>query len=308
MSKRALYLLGIILTIILGCLLLYFICCKNCKHDNNVIEEEHETEVVEVVPEVTKYAFNVEDNSSGLKFSADDNFKFYKSNFVIIDSVSSTLNNQLVRLTDYLNNNSNKNVTIKGLYGADEKNNSVFPNLGFARANSVKNYFVSHGISPKSLRLKGVEVDGLIADDSNVLYGPVNYDIEKVDNAVVDKAGIKALKDSFNASPLMLYFDTGATSLSLKAEQRQKIVKLLQFVEKYDGEILVTGHTDNTGVRANNVALGLKRANFVKNRLVSNGINSQHIKANSKGPDMPIASNGDEDGKAKNRRVEVTIN
>ena len=308
MSKKALYLLGIILTILLGCLLLYFTCCKNCANNLKEVTEEKEVIIEKEIPEVTNIAFNIEDNSSGLKFSANDNFKFYTSNFTIIDSVSSTLNNQLERLTGYLNNNANKNVTIKGLYTENEKNTSVFPNLGFARANSVKNYFVSHGISPKSLKLKGEQVDNLVADEANILYGPVKFDIDKVENNNVSKADVTALKANINKDPLVLYFDTGATSLSLNNGQRQKVVSLMQFVEKYDGEILVTGHTDNTGERIANVALGLKRANFVKDRLISNGINSRYIKASYKGPDMPIASNEDDVGKSKNRRVEVTIN
>ncbi len=305
MNKKSLYLLSILITIILGCFLYYNLCCIPCaekKAAENIVEVKEEVKL----PETTYYPFEIQDNSSGLQFTDKDNFIFLRSDYKIIDSVSNGLNKQLERLTEYLNNNPNKNIGIIGLYRSNEDNHSIFPNLGVARAHSVKNYFTSHGISAKSLSTSGILDDAIISDDSKVLYGPLRFKVNKIDLGQLGDGQI--LRDSLNAHPLVLHFNTGAKSLNLNDTQRQKILDLLNYVERYDAKLHATGHTDNTGDRANNIKLALERAEFVKQNLMSNGINGNYIETDSKGPDLPIADNETEKGRVENRRVEVNIN
>ncbi len=101
---------------------------------------------------------------------------------------------------------------------------------------------------------------------------------------------------------------TGAKSLSLREDQRQKVHDLLNYVDRYGAKLLITGHTDNTGNRENNIILGLERAKFIKKNLIKNGIPEDYISADSKGSDLPIADNDTEKGRAENRRVEININ
>ena len=75
-----------------------------------------------------------------------------------------------------------------------------------------------------------------------------------------------------------------------------------------DATCAVVGHTDNTGDAAMNMTLGQERADFAKSYLTTNGIPASKILATSQGPNEPIADNGTEEGKAKNRRTVVTIN
>jgi outer membrane protein OmpA-like peptidoglycan-associated protein len=87
--------------------------------------------------------------------------------------------------------------------------------------------------------------------------------------------------------------------------------KVLASVEACDGcEIDVVGHTDSVGRSDYNDALGLKRANAVKNWLVSKGIESSRITIGSRGEKDPIASNKTAAGRYENRRAayKVTIN
>ena len=120
---------------------------------------------------------------------------------------------------------------------------------------------------------------------------------------------LAALRAEIQADPLILYFDTAQASINLTAAQRNKVSKISRYMDKVDNAITnVVGHTDNTSGRSGNMTLGKKRAEFAKRFLVQNGINSNQIRTSSKGPDQPIASNASEAGRAKNRRVEVTIN
>ncbi|OGJ88324.1 MAG: hypothetical protein A2268_05440 [Candidatus Raymondbacteria bacterium RifOxyA12_full_50_37] len=69
--------------------------------------------------------------------------------------------------------------------------------------------------------------------------------------------------------------------------------------------IEIRGHTDNVGSRVKNKDLSLNRANSVKAYLVSKGVAPTRVKTDGFGPKQPIASNTTEDGKAKNRRIEM---
>ncbi len=70
--------------------------------------------------------------------------------------------------------------------------------------------------------------------------------------------------------------------------------------------VQVTGHTDNTGGLALNRRLSRSRADAVRTYLVSRGVAEDRLTARGFGPDQPVASNKTVDGRAQNRRVELT--
>jgi OOP family OmpA-OmpF porin len=70
-------------------------------------------------------------------------------------------------------------------------------------------------------------------------------------------------------------------------------------------EVEVQGHTDNTGTAEYNQWLSEKRAQKVKDYLVSEGIDPSRLEAKGYGLTQPVASNGTEEGRAQNRRVEL---
>jgi outer membrane protein OmpA-like peptidoglycan-associated protein len=66
----------------------------------------------------------------------------------------------------------------------------------------------------------------------------------------------------------------------------------------------VQGHTDNTGNAALNQKLSEQRAQAIVAKLVEMGISANRLTAVGKGQSSPIADNGTDEGRAKNRRVE----
>ena len=72
-------------------------------------------------------------------------------------------------------------------------------------------------------------------------------------------------------------------------------------------EVQVVGHTDNTGSRAINDPLSLQRAQSARNYLTSRGIDPARIMIAGRGESQPVADNGSESGRARNRRVEVFL-
>jgi outer membrane protein OmpA-like peptidoglycan-associated protein len=74
-----------------------------------------------------------------------------------------------------------------------------------------------------------------------------------------------------------------------------------------DANITVEGHTDSQGTRQYNMELSKKRADAVREQLISRGVAADRIKAVGIGPDRPVADNKTPEGRANNRRVEIIV-
>jgi len=101
-------------------------------------------------------------------------------------------------------------------------------------------------------------------------------------------------------------FETGKADL--KEESYKVIDELVAYLNRKDDErIELGGHTDNVGTAKSNQILSEARANTVRTYLLSKGIDPARVTARGYGLTKPIASNKTVDGKAQNRRTEVTI-
>lgn len=69
----------------------------------------------------------------------------------------------------------------------------------------------------------------------------------------------------------------------------------------------IVGHTDSTGAEAYNQDLSMRRANAVKNYLIDQGVDPAIMTTSGMGESQPVASNATSEGRAQNRRVEVSF-
>ncbi len=102
-------------------------------------------------------------------------------------------------------------------------------------------------------------------------------------------------------------FGSGRANLQNGAtDVLEQIFNLL--VQAEDAKLELIGHTDNVGNRDSNFALSQSRAEAVKTYLMQRGIPASRFqKVEGKGQDQPVADNNTAAGKAKNRRVVVTL-
>jgi outer membrane protein OmpA-like peptidoglycan-associated protein len=308
MSKKTSYLLGMLLTIIIGTLL-YCYLCDDCHCFPSSEVETEDTNVIaepEVIP-ATQNAFTISDVDGDFNIKINDNFNFKTSNFSILEPVSIGVTSEVAKLKDYLLANPLKDIDITGYYRSDETNNSAYPNLGLARANAVKNYLISQGVPSRQIDTHGQLNDDINPDDASTLFGPLKFGIVTFEEGATDEA-LEAACEGIRKNPLVLYFKTGEAQINLTTEQRQKIADMSRCVDKLGVKVQVVGHTDNTGDADNNVILGQQRADFAKSYLIRNGILYENIDATSKGQTEPIEDNNTDEGKAKNRRTVITIN
>lgn len=102
------------------------------------------------------------------------------------------------------------------------------------------------------------------------------------------------------------YFDFDKAEL--KPEGQRKLDEIASRLRKMELEVVVaTGHTDSIGTEEYNASLSQRRAAAVKTFLESRGLPGNRIHTDGKGETQPVASNVTQDGRAKNRRVEVEV-
>ena len=128
--------------------------------------------------------------------------------------------------------------------------------------------------------------------------------------AMDNLARIAAIKDEprgmvITLSGSVLFASGKAELLPVAQEKLNQVAQALK--EQEDATMVVEGHTDSLGPASVNQELSLKRAQSVREYLVSRGIPPERVTASGIGPDRPIADNKTAEGRANNRRVEIVV-
>ncbi len=158
MTKTTTNLLLMLITIVAGTFF-YITCCSEC--GAIVISEPAAEQVIIKGPEATAYPFEIDGN--GFTYSTNDNYSFNVSSHNILMPLSEELTKGINGLQNHLESNEYNVVNITGYYTSDEENNTAFPNLGLARANTIKNDLASKGISTPQINTMDKLMDDMIA-------------------------------------------------------------------------------------------------------------------------------------------------
>lgn len=137
--------------------------------------------------------------------------------------------------------------------------------------------------------------------DTDTLINKFNKDnkIEKVDENLVKNSN---KKKSLKSIETLLF---APNSAQIKSSKFTNLIKELKADSK--SKIIIDGYTDTDASDKYNLELSKKRANAVKSYLISKGIDKSRITINAYGEQKPIANNNTEEGKAKNRRVVISV-
>ena len=94
----------------------------------------------------------------------------------------------------------------------------------------------------------------------------------------------------------------------VKPQYFEMLHKFIEYVNFNDYEVVIEGHTDSKGTNAYNMALGMRRAQSVKAKLLEFGMDPGRIVGTvSKGEEEPVATNTTDEGRAQNRRIEFKL-
>ena len=155
-------------------------------------------------------------------------------------------------------------------------------------------------------RIYGYYVDN---DD----YFPVsdNIDLRTSDQAVEIKEDISVvsfqqmIEEEIPAPVNNLFFDIDkADLLPYSIPELRRVAAI---IKKNNLNVEIAGHTDSTGTAEHNMDLSRRRATSVRNFLIKEGCKADKMTIVGHGSTMPVASNETEEGRRKNRRVEITF-
>ncbi|QCR25104.1 OmpA family protein [Pontibacter sp. SGAir0037] len=128
-------------------------------------------------------------------------------------------------------------------------------------------------------------------------------ELEKsMENATVERVG-EGIRVNFDSGILF-----AVNSADLSANAKKDIEKLARTLKEYQGtNVIIEGHTDNTGSYDLNQRLSERRAESVAAFARSLGVESSRLQSKGYSYDQPIADNTTAEGRQKNRRVEIII-
>ena len=163
----------------------------------------------------------------------------------------------------------------------------------------------------------------LESDSSPELQTGISPDTSGLQLALADTAGIKTiLNDSAMVTdsirgiedviPLVdkkiIYFDFNSVDTEMDAATLDYFKELRVFLNNNPNrKIYISGHSDDVGPENGKLIISLKRAEFIKKQLISDGVSEKQIEIDSKSDTEPIASNQTKTGRSQNRRVEILI-
>jgi len=172
----------------------------------------------------------------------------------------------------------------------------AFALLMFVRSRAPRNA-ATQGAAIAREALAKIDLPG--GTSISVPEGSINYNLARFlgDNAA--QAPKTFVFDHLN-------FETNSTRLT--PDSVATVNDLAAVLKAYpNAQVELVGHTDNTGTPDSNRALSLSRADAVKGTLVNSGVAAERIATKGAGQDQPLTSNDTEDGRARNRRLELNV-
>lgn len=179
-----------------------------------------------------------------------------------------------------------------------------------AALGSLAGYLI--GKSGKSTAI-GAAVGTVVGAGAGAIIGN-KMDKKAQELAAIEGAKVDTLTDANNLTAIKVTFDSGilfeTNGYTLNGTSKSALAKFASAMNKDDikeTNLLVQGHTDNTGSDDYNQKLSEQRAQSVASYLEGQGISSSRIKEEGKSYSSPVADNSTVAGRKQNRRVEVYI-
>ena len=163
--------------------------------------------------------------------------------------------------------------------------------IGHAAGNTVLGAIIGAAVGGAAGAIIGSYMDKQAAEIQRDLEG-----------AEVQRIG-EGIKITFDSGIL---FDVDKSDL--RPVSQTNLVKLAKILNKYpDTNILIEGHTDDTGTEDYNMTLSKERAQAVSSELATDAVSSARFSISGYGEMQPIVTNDTPEGRQKNRRVDIAI-
>lgn len=263
-------------------------------------DEQSDSESNNIEATIENNKLYVKDDIGNHLFSFPNGIKIFKNTDSIdIPNTSLAIKDSIF---NYLNTHQDQELQIIGWFNNNEiQNKSDSLNLGFNRANYLKDILSDFGVNTDKIYIKAEKHTFNFAPTGDYLGGI--------------KLFFKKISENHSEE-----INKGITNKTLYSHFNQRLFKpdntlqgyafeLKNYLQKHpDKKVLITGHTDSVGEEETNEIVARDRASNVMRYLISQGIDETKLEVSSKGELAPIANNNTNEGRAKNRRIEINVN
>lgn len=143
-------------------------------------------------------------------------------------------------------------------------------------------------------------------DSTSVRKTNTQKTITVVRDTVITVAPPVVKADSLIVLGAELLFETNKSTL--RSDHFAALDPIVDYLILHpERSVKISGHSDNTGSSAHNLTLSKKRADVVAEYLVTNGVDIDRVETFGHGSEKPLVGNDTEEGRKKNRRVELLI-
>lgn len=273
--------------------------CGDCTTNhlgNSKLTQDKSINLYNSQPKFAKLAVNDIEGKPLLSFS--EGFLIHNKNAAITYPDSASLIHKSI--FNFLNNNQEKELLITGTYLSHEVDKNSNKNWGNLRALELKNMLVNYGISTDRISIN--------SKLSNFKYNHSGYYAFGVALNLRDTPKENIKNVDFGVANKTIYSKFSSKSFIPDNTFKSYVLELKNYLEKFPNKyIFIEGHTDNIGSKKTNYWFGMQRAETIRQYLIKNGISKRLIKAKSRGSRDPIGNNTTFKGRAKNRRIEITL-
>jgi flagellar motor protein MotB len=202
--------------------------------------------------------------------------------------------------------------------GAEYISQGTIGKFGNRLTISVELYETMGGKLISSIVFESKDIDGLlngIRNEAKPLFQSILED--KTGIPPSDKPVYAKKLETLNSKTISVYKDARGTIINMsdilletgKPEFQNKLAEIAEILKNQfpKSAITVEGHTDNAGDAASSKKLSEQIASAISNYLIARGIEKNRIKSVGYGSTKPIADNNTEQGRTKNRRVEIVM-
>ena len=137
---------------------------------------------------------------------------------------------------------------------------------------------------------------------------PLRTEVDKNGCHIFEELVKKLIPEPVVPKIATLYIDFQSDAYDIIENDNNKIKEFADFLLKYSMyQARIVGHTDLTGDYTENIILSKNRAKAVSKALIALGVNASRLSTDGVGSNEPIAPNSTKNGRAQNRRIEVTL-
>jgi outer membrane protein OmpA-like peptidoglycan-associated protein len=224
--------------------------------------------------------------SQSFNFGKDGKFSFTAETAFYFEPSSDKLSVQddsliFRKVTEFLSTNADQNLILTGIYTDQERNLTIHPNLGFARANVIREKLIKSGSTSDRIRCEGMKVDNLILSGGKIPCSVYFSTEDKfATRASQNQSNLEPpAKPSLKAAPAVITYLPGTYKLDVDDRRTSYLLDSLRshLRENSSLRIIITGYSSASEQIKTQVSLAEQRAKRVRRYLIDTGVRRRQI-------------------------------